>query len=35
MGRIVDVETFFIRYRCDPTEEDACFKFEIEDNFLD
>ena len=35
MGRIVDVEAFFMRYRCDPTEEDVCFRFEIEDNFLD
>ena len=35
MGRIVDVEAFFMRYRCDPTEEDVCFRFEIEDDFLD
>ncbi len=35
MGRIVDAKTFFIKYCCDPTEEDACFSFKIEDNFLD
>lgn len=35
MGRIVDVKQFFNMYRCDPTEEDVCIRFEIEDSFLD
>lgn len=35
MGRIVDVEAFFMRYRCDPTEADVCIRFEVEDTFLD
>ena len=35
MGRIVDVEGFFRHYRCDPTEEDSCIEFEVEDRFLE
>lgn len=35
MGRIVDLEGFFMRCRCDPTEEDVCFRFEVEDPFLE
>lgn len=34
MGRIVDVEQFFQRYRCDPAAENAGVSFEIEDRFL-
>lgn len=34
MGRIVDAEQFFQRYRCDPTAKDAVISFEIEDRFL-
>ena len=35
MGRIVDVAEFFDGYRCDPTEADVCFRFEISDPFLE
>lgn len=35
MGRIVDVEAFFMRYRCDPLEADVCFRLEISDPFLE
>ncbi len=34
MGRIVDVEHFFSKYHCDPTEEDTTIAFEVEDSFL-
>lgn len=34
MGRIVDIEQFFPKYRCDQTAEDAIIGFEIEDKFL-
>lgn len=34
MGRIVDAEQFFPKYRCDPTAENVTIAFEIEDHFL-
>ena len=34
MGRIVDVEQFFAKYRCDSSAETAEISFEIEDDFL-
>lgn len=35
MARIVDVPMFFENYRTDDAEADVCFRFEIEDAFLD
>ena len=34
MGRIVDVEQFFSKYRCDSSAETAEISFEVEDEFL-
>lgn len=34
MGRIVDVEQFFLQYRCEPREKGVCFAFDITDDFL-
>ncbi|MBT9775589.1 GNAT family N-acetyltransferase [Clostridium sp. MCC353] len=34
MGRIVDLEQFFQKYQCDPSADNACITFEVEDNFL-
>ncbi len=34
MGRIVDVEQFFRKYRCAPTANRVCIAFDIEDPFL-
>lgn len=35
MGRIVDVETFFANYLCEPLEQNICISFEITDTVLD
>lgn len=34
MGRIIDVEQFFLKYFCDPTANHVTIIFEIEDRFL-
>ncbi len=34
MGRIVDIEQFFQKYRCDPRADNAVLTFEVEDSFL-
>lgn len=34
MGRIVDVEQFFRKYRCDVSANNVCIAFEVEDSFL-
>ncbi|PAF48326.1 GNAT family N-acetyltransferase [Helicobacter sp. 12S02232-10] len=35
MGRITDVEQFFLQYRCDPFEKNVRISFEITDSVLD
>lgn len=35
MGRIVDLEEFLSQYPCDPSVEDICISFDIEDSFLE
>ena len=34
MGRIVDIEQFFQKYRCDPMADNAVITFEVQDAFL-
>lgn len=35
MGRIVDIEAFLARYKCDPMTKNACIAFEVTDTVLD